>query len=271
MSKENTDMVAQMDTTMVAQPDVQATINLPALTNREEVAEVMAANLEGMEGQFQFDKVKIPSGGGISFEVVDESGEPNPVKELVGVVLDHYPIKSWWADEYSGEKNAPDCSSMDCKTGTGNPEHGIKVGQACATCPHNQWGSDPKGGKGKACKDIFRVYILPEGYAFPVLLALPPTSISNWRKYIQRLTSRIMPYYGVVSLAKLEKDKNAGGIEYSKVVFAKAADLTPVETKTMKDYADSLRPAMRAQAIDSTEYNVESVDYSPDEDEEEGY
>ena len=269
MSKENRDVV-QVNNDLV--PQAPATINLPALTQREEVMEVMQANLEGMDGQFKFDKVKIPSGGGISFEVIDEAGEPNPVKELSGVVLDHYPIKSWWAEEYSGEKNAPDCSSMDCKFGTGSEKHGIPAGQVCATCPYNQWGSDPKGGKGKACKDIFRVYTIQEGHAFPVLLALPPTSIGNWRQYVQRITNKLLPYYGVVTVAKLEKDKNASGIEYSKVTFAKAADLTKVERKVLRDYATSLKPAMRAQAIDSTEYSTEpahETDYNPDE--EDGY
>ncbi len=250
-----------------------ATINLPALTQREEALEVMQENLEGMEGQFKFDKVKIPSGGGISFEIIDEAGEPNPVKELKGVVLDYYPINAWWHDEYGGEKNPPTCSSMDCKTGTGAPEHGIPAGQACANCPKNQWGSDPRGGKGKACKNMVRVYMLQEGSVFPVLLALPPTSIGGWKQYIQRLTNKLLPYYGVVTVAKLEKDRNEGGIEYSKVVFAKAGDLTRAERKAIKDYAQTLRPAMRAVAIDSTEYSVEAApqEAADDPDEEEGY
>lgn len=253
-------------------PQESATINLPALTQREEALEVMSENLEGMEGQFKFDKVKIPSGGGISFEIIDEAGEPEPVKELKGVVLDYYPINAWWHDEYGGEKNPPTCSSMDCKTGTGAPEHGIPVGQACATCPKNQWGSDPRGGRGKACKNMVRVYLLQEGNVFPVLLALPPTSIGGWKQYIQRLTNKLLPYYGVVTVARLEKDRNENGIEYSKVVFAKAGDLTKVERKAIKDYAQTLRPAMRAVAIDSTEYaEPMDVEPSPDDYEEEGY
>ena len=45
---------------------------------------------------------------------------------------------------------------------------GKEVGKrACADCPHNQWGTDPKGGKGKACKNMVRVYVLQEGCAFP--------------------------------------------------------------------------------------------------------
>lgn len=256
-------------------PQEAPTINLPALTQSEEALEVMQENLEGMEGEFKFDKVKIPSGGGISFELIDEAGEPNPVKELRGVTLDYYPFNAWWHDEFGGEKNPPTCSSMDCKFGTGSPEHGIAPGQACAACPKNQWGSDPKGGKGKACKNMIRVYMLQEGSVFPVLLALPPTSIGGWKQYIQRLTNKLLPYYGVVTLARLEKDKNETGIEYSKVVFAKAGDLTKAERKAIKDYAQTMRPAMRAVAIDSTEYNAEvapeAAAYDPADEEEDGY
>lgn len=262
-ANETTDLVAQQT----------ATINLPALTQREEALEVMQENLEGMEGQFKFDKVKIPSGGGISFEVIDEAGEPNPVKELRGVVVDYYPINAWWHDEFGGEKNPPTCSSMDCKVGTGSEEYGIPAGQPCATCPKNQWGSDPKNGRGKACKNMVRVYILQEGNVFPVLLALPPTSIGSWKQYIQRLTNKLLPYYGVVTVAKLEKERNSDGIEFSKVSFAKAADLSPAEKKAIKDYARTMRPAMRAVAIDSTEYNAEEAPAAAanDPEEEEGY
>ena len=47
-----------------------------------------------MGGNLKFDKVKMPSGGGLSFEVINEDGEAEPVKEIIGVVLDHYPINA---------------------------------------------------------------------------------------------------------------------------------------------------------------------------------
>ena len=37
----------------------------------------------------------MPSGGGLSFEVINEDGEAEPVKEIIGVVLDHYPINAY--------------------------------------------------------------------------------------------------------------------------------------------------------------------------------
>ena len=239
-------------------PAGPVTIDLPALTQKEQALAVIQENLAGMDaGKFQFDKVKIPAGGGISFEVFDDSGEAVPVKELTGVVLDYYAIKAWWAQEFTGGKNPPDCSSMDGKTGAGSEDGAIPAGQQCKNCPYNQWGSDPKGGRGKACKDIYRIYILRERTVFPVLLALPPTSLNNWEKYVRRLTDKLIPYSGVVTTAKLVKDKNEGGIEYSKVTFAKTAELAAAERKDIKEYIAPMRGAMRSVAIDDAEYNTE--------------
>lgn len=250
--------IANVEQNTVA-PVVQTTFNLPVLVDKEEAMEVIQTNLEALGGEFKFDKVKIPSGGGTSFEVIDENGEANPYKAINGVVLDFYPINAWWGKEYTGEKNPPDCSSLDCIIGTGSKEYGIPKGQKCASCPKNQWGSDPKGGKGKACKNIIRVFVLQEGSILPVLLALPPTSTGNWKEYIRRLTTKMKPYYGVVTSVKLEKDKSEGGIEYSKTVFGKAADLTREEKASLKEFVASLKPAMRSVGIDSTEYATDDT------------
>lgn len=234
----------------------ELSFNLPALSDPQEAMEVMADNLAELGGNLKFDKVKIPSGGGLSFEVLDESGEEQAVTEITGVVLDHYPINAYWEHEFTGENNPPDCSSMDSKTGT-IMEDGKSIGtRSCESCPHNQWGSDPKGGKGKACKNMVRVYLLQEGCAFPVLITLPPTSTGNWRDYMKRLAGRMKSIYGVVTRVKLEKDKSEGGITYSKANFAKAGDLSRNEKQAIKAYADQLRSSMRTVAIDSGEYEV---------------
>lgn len=238
---------------------VEATFNLPALVSPDEAKEVMQENLAELGGNLNFPRVKIPSGGGLSFEVINEQGEAEPTAELQGIVLDFYPINAWWAEKFTGENNAPDCFSMDGKTGCGNQEKGIPEGQICARCPKNQWGSDPEGGKGKACKNMFRVYLLQEESVFPVLLTLPPTSRRNWENYVQRLTNKLKSYYSVVTAVKLEKDKNVGGITYSKAAFFKSTDLTREEKAALKAYATAMKPSMRAVAIEDQEYNVEET------------
>lgn len=262
-ANETTDLVAQSS----------ATINLPVLTNGQEIMAAMEENRATMgDGiRMQFDRVKIPAGGGISFEVIGEDGNPDPVKELRGVVVDGHPCNACWKEVGTTSNAVPDCSSVDGKTGTGSEVLGIPEGQPCASCPFNQWGSDPRGGRGKHCKNMIRLAILPEGYIFPLLISLPPTSIGNWANYIQRLMNKGARVYNtVVTSIKLNKTKNKEGTDYSEVTFAKAAELTPAEGKAIKDYAAQLRPAIRGVALDAVDYNVEPAQTN-DPEEEEGY
>ena len=270
-NKQETDLAVINENKAMEVATQESSFDLPALTNQEEAMEIMADNLAELGGNLKFDKVKMPSGGGLSFEVINEDGEAEPVKEIIGVVLDHYPINAYWESEFTGEKNPPDCSSYDSQTGTIMMD-GKEVGKrACADCPHNQWGTDPKGGKGKACKNMVRVYVLQEGCAFPILVTLPPTSTGNWRDYMKRLAGRMKSVYGTVTKIKLEKDQSkpnedgkGGGITYSKAAFSKADELTREERMAIKAYAAQLRSSMRTVAIDGGEYAEDAEDNAVD-------
>lgn len=57
----------------------------------EEVAQVIHEELDGL-GPIPFDTVKVPSGGGIAFEVPSDDPEsPDSEKSLVGVIVYHLP------------------------------------------------------------------------------------------------------------------------------------------------------------------------------------
>ena len=67
-----------------------------------ELAEAIAEEMDGL-GAIPFEKVKIPSGGGLAFELPGETeDEPVMATELVGVILDHHPVNAYWAEKYSG-------------------------------------------------------------------------------------------------------------------------------------------------------------------------
>lgn len=234
------------------------TFNLPILTNPEEASAIIAENMEGM-GAFRFEKIKIPSGGGIAFEVQDENGEPEPVKELRGILLDKFPFHAWYEKAFD-EKGAddigiPDCFSEDGVKGSGFRDAAGRVvipeGQLCEKCPKGQWGSSRKGGRGKDCSDKIRIHLLMEGDAFPKFIDAPPTSLANFKQYIKLLSDKVKSFYGVVTTLKLEKTKSDGGIDYSRVVFAKATDLTDDERKAIKSLIQTMLPAMRRVTKDS--------------------
>ena len=225
---------------------------------QRELLEVMQANLSE-DVPMDFPRIKIPSGGGSVFEMPGEE-ETEPIKELVGVILDHYRVNAYWQDVYAGAGTPPTCSALDNKTGVGDP------GRKCDACQLNEYGSDPKGGRGKACKNIRRVYLLVEGEILPYLLALPPTSLDDFNIYMRRLTSKYKsPYYGVISKAKLYKSTNKDGIAYSVVGWSFAGSLSVQEKTTMKNYAQTLKSAMRNATIEIAEYNAEyNVENSAD-------
>lgn len=241
--------VPEKNLMQVAQEGMMAaSFNLPVLVSPEEAKQVVHENLEGL-GEFRFEKITMPSGGGVAFVIVDEAGEEQPLKELRGVILDKWPFKAFYLKSFD-EKSVddigiPDCFSSDGVTGSGCEEAGIPAGQRCETCPKNQWGSDRRGGRGKDCADKIRVHILMEGDVFPRYLDAPPTSLANFKDYVARLSNKMRPFYGVVTSLKLEKATSGGGIAYSKVAFTKAADLSGQERIAIKDYIKTLLPSMR--------------------------
>ena len=95
---------------------------------------------EEMDGQTPtFERIKIPAGGGISFEVPgDDPENPDSVKEIKAVILYHHPINCYYKEEYTGGNNPPDCGSMDGHVGIEAESGEIKN---CADCPFNKFGS----------------------------------------------------------------------------------------------------------------------------------
>lgn len=230
--------------------------NLPILSDPQGILEIIQMNLQDIEPRF--DRVKIPSGGGLAFELPGDD-QPEIAQEIVGVILDHYKVNAYWKDRYSGANNPPDCSALDGQIGVGDP------GGQCATCPYNQFGSavDEHGNptRGKSCKNLHRVYILREGEVFPILIALPPTSISNFTNYMKRLCGRKpVPFFGCITKIKLQKATSSTGIVYSQAVFSKVADLSKEEMVALRSYANSLQNTMRAVKVEATEYEIEPGD-----------
>jgi hypothetical protein len=215
---------------------------MPVMDNN--LAQAMGEEMEGLP--MTFTRVKIPTGGGLAFEIPgDDADNPEMAKEIIGVIVDHHPINAYWADKYSGGNNPPDCSSMDGKIGVGTP------GGNCKTCPYNQFGSD---GAGKACKNMHRIYILRSGEAFPLLLTLPPTSIKNFGDYVlKRVISKGYRTYEVITKITLKRAQNSTGINYSQAQFSLVAPLSTEEKEFMRRYSESIKAVTRQLVVDEYE------------------
>jgi hypothetical protein len=222
--------------------------NLPALVGNSAMQEEM----DGLPTTF--DRIKIPSGGGLAFEVPgDDPDNPDTAREIVGVIVDHHAVNAYWADKYSGQNNPPDCSSLDGKVGVD------KDGQrrTCNSCPlggKDAWGS-AEDGKGKACKNMHRVYILRDGDIIPLPLTLPPTSIKNFADYIgKRVLAKGRRSFEVLTRVTLKKAVSSGGITYSQAAFSIAGILHQDLAAKMAEYSSGIKAVTRNIEVANDEF-----------------
>lgn len=227
---------------------------LPAMPAAEELKSVFEANFEGIVPAFA--AIKIPSGGAPVWMVPTESEEPEAVKELHGVILDHYKCRAYWPEKFGGGNTPPECASLDGKTG-------YKYGK-CADCKFSQWGSD-EGGRGQSCKSMHRIFLLMTGSdsIFPMFISLPPTSAEgkypgSLATYMVNLGGKLKKFHEVRTKVKLIKDKNKDGIEYSKAQFFADGDLNEDEKKQIAALREVLRPAMRSKPFEESEGPVDA-------------
>jgi hypothetical protein len=162
--------------------------------------------------------------------------------------------------ERGNKSGPPDCRSNDGYEGVGDP------GGNCLTCPLAKYGTDPKGGRAQACKDLRALLFLREGLTFPDLIVIPPTSIKAFQNYVQRLANYQIRCYGVLTTLRLERSKNADGIDYSKVSFIAGERLSEAERDQVAPFADQMLHLLRGIAAEADDY----APASENDDESEG-
>lgn len=226
--------------------------NFDLVTLEGEIAEAIAEEMDGL-GSVPFDRVKIPSGGGLAFEIPgDDDEDPQIATELVGVILYHHPVNAYWKEKFSGGNEQPDCSSYDGKVGIDRETGECKD---CSSCPCNQFGSD---GNGKACKNVHRIYMLREGNPVPLILSLPPTSLKYMRDYIsKKILLKGMRSYHAVTKITLKKEKSSGGIDYSRAAFTFAGKLTPEQIAAAEAMANTIKQTDRNVDV-AADYETEA-------------
>jgi hypothetical protein len=207
------------------------------------VGDLIHEELDGLN--ITFDKVKIPAGGGLAFEVPGEDGEPETVKEFSAVILFQHPLNAYYATDYTGGNQPPDCASLDGKTGV---RHATGEVLNCASCPFNQFDSGKNGGK--ACQNRRRIYLLREGEVFPMLLSLPTGSLKEFSAYLMRLITKGRKSNSVVTRFTLQKATNKGGVVYSQAKFAIDRELSPEEHAQIAALTEQIRALSESVGFD---------------------
>jgi len=166
-----------------------------------------------------------PSGGFISFKSGRLSiGEDVIAGDKIDVVIIHSLFHNKYFDTpYNGAKPTPpvcyafgpDEESLEFSEHAEKPQGG--EGGFCSTCPMNEWGSNPNGGRGKACTNSRRVWLLPADVSQSVDKAtrteflqcdLPATSVKNFSRVVREFAeAQAAPFQFVVQLSVKPDDK----------------------------------------------------------------
>ena len=224
----------EQNTSMMNIPEQNAFL-LPAMVEGDFSSEEIAEDADGLQ-MMSFQRVKIPAGGQLQFEIPTEDPDnPDYARTLEGVIL----------------YNHAACSSVDGKTGIGEP------GGACATCPMNEYGSARDGGRGKACKNMRDIYLLRSGEYMPLLISLPPTSIKPFKEFLNRaFVYRRRATYGSLVQISLKKENN-GSNDYSVATFRLVRDFQGEELSQIRAYANGFKEQIKLINIQRALINEE--------------
>lgn len=111
-----------------------------------------------------------------------------------------------------GESNAPACFAIGYDEDSLEPHKISPVPQcdSCAECDLNEWGSG--SGNGKACTNrrcLALVHESQTGAPEVKLLRIAPTSIANWRKFVNDLEMRNLELMQAAVTIKFDPDSTA--------------------------------------------------------------
>lgn len=233
-----------------------------------EIREVIAENIGGDSINLgDLDRVKIPSGGGKFWEIpdIDAEGGVISARELEGIIIYKKKSRVWFENPEPQEGAQPDCFSDD-------NEHGVcasaelkagGIGGLCADCPLSQFGSDPKGGGGQACKQMEQLFIVRKNSYLPLMLNLPPTSLKPMKKFLLRLASSGIPYSSVIVKMTLAEASNDSGQKYSVVEPVMVRRLTDQERPIVQALAETLRPALNRVRLEPRDAQESGTEEAP--------
>lgn len=131
--------------------------------------------------------------------ILTYGGQPIPGNKLDCIVLASRHTNLLYEGKFDPNNlSNPVCYAYgeDEKTLAPHPSVLNPVSPTCTGCPKNEWGSDPGGGRGKACKNSRSLAIIPADTkpedvltAEIAVLKLPVTSVANWSNYVNKLST----------------------------------------------------------------------------------
>jgi hypothetical protein len=216
-----------------------------------EVQEVIRDNLGGGNlSAWDLDRIKVPAGGVTIWTIPGIQGETNE-RAIDGVIVDSRTIRSYWKEAFSGAGTPPDCASKDGIIGIGMYGRGSEANGDgyCEICPMAQFGTDPKGNGGQACKQARLLFLVRPTGILPVVISVPPSSLKNLKRYMIGLASAGHHYTSVVTRFELAKTRNSGGIEYGEIKPSMVGELNETERAQFRTYGESLKSVLAGVSL----------------------
>lgn len=254
---------------------------LPANISEEFYQELVEETKESIDAQLP--TIKIAPGGVNLFQKDDDT-----LKKLDCIILSSAKANAMWVpteepmrsafltlfDDWEPEESdLPICSSFDGKISnhrvitTSVP--GRHVFGHCLDCFFNEFKSDLRGGKGKACKNGRRLLILLSGSTIPNILMIPPTSIKAFDRYATSLLELKLALPIVYTTIELEKQTNEAGQPYSTAKFTMVEGLSDEDVlksrELRKQYMELIKSQIQREEFEGSNGQTEAVDVEVEE------
>lgn len=191
--------------------------------------------------------------GGVKVFTISNGVRDIVMEKFSGIIVAHHKNNALFPtdDENENVNVPPICSSVDGIMGV---ETETGACRECASCPHNVFGT---AGKGKACKNMHRLYILVEGSPIPVTLSLPPTSLELWQNYaLMDVAAAGLDISEVVTEFSLTNEESSAGQKYSIVNFRLVGRVNDEVKQFCKSMGGAIEQEPRL-TIAADEYNRE--------------
>lgn len=170
--------------------------------------------------------------------LTDARGFPVPALEVVILRSQAGLSRTFYAGGYEeGVNRRPDCWSSDGV----RPDDTVvePVNSVCQTCPNAQWssGATPAAPKAQACQQRRRTVIVPywgdgdmsnESGGGPVLLSVPPSSLTNQYNFGKEMKENRIRYYSCVVQLSFDPDPK---LSFPRLEFKYLRPLTDDEAR----------------------------------------
>lgn len=212
-----------------------------ALMTRSKTAvatkEDVAAWEQAMANHAKEDAERIGSGEGGSLSIRNSRfkymGEDLGGDSINLIVLDFVHARRYYEGEFDEDDvTPPSCAATNLDGKNMVPFDNVpnKQSDECNSCWANQWGSDERRARAKACKSGRRLICIPAGEDYMedpdpdlVRLRLPVKSARPWDDYIAKLTATTgYPCFGVITEVSFDRT-----VDYPKLKFKAVGQVDP--------------------------------------------